>query len=58
MYLDLKAKSWHEVPRVPSVPEPPGRQSHACFVYKGKMWVADFPTKKYAMIQVHFRWVQ
>ena len=41
-YLDLKAKSWHEVPRVPSVPEPPGRRSHACFVYNGKMWVADF----------------
>ena len=46
-YLDLKAKSWHDVPRVPSVPEPPGRRSHACFVYNGKMWVVEFPASNH-----------
>jgi len=36
-YLDLKTESWHDVPKHPH--EPPGRRSHACFVYDNKMFI-------------------
>lgn len=36
-YLDLLTLHWHEVQNTSA--EPPGRRSHACFVYKNKMFI-------------------
>jgi len=38
-YLDLKSWTWQEVKHSERTRQPPGRRSHAAFVYKNKMFI-------------------